>query len=168
MRNRDTPFRQGVRNGYLIATLGVAAATAVLSLMRSELDKAHVGLVFLLLVGAAAAAGGTRPALLAAVLSFLCWDFFFLPPLYTFALRDVRDWLLLFAYLVIGALVGQITGRLRARSGGGGARAGNTVVTVDRVQMPQVIRHLVETHWSIQTPLCASALYCKPTVSIFG
>jgi two-component system sensor histidine kinase KdpD len=101
--------------GYLAATIGVALATELLWLLRFQLDNAHVGLVYLLLVAIAAVWGGTRPALIAALLSFLAWDFFFLPPYYTFTVRDPRDWLLLLVFLGIGVLMGQMTGRLRLR-----------------------------------------------------
>lgn len=95
----------------------MAAATGVLWILHTPLglDKAHVGLVYLLVVAACAAVGGTAPALVAAVGAFLAWNFFFLPPYHTLVLADPRDWFLLFAFLVIAALVGQMTGRVRAR-----------------------------------------------------
>lgn len=100
---------------YLVATLGVAVATGLLWLLRDYLGNAHTGLVYLLVVAGAAAAGGTRPGLMAALLCFLAWDFFFLPPYFTFIIADPRDWILLFAFLVIGILVGHMTGRIRMR-----------------------------------------------------
>lgn len=102
--------------GYLTATLGVIGASAVLFVIRDTfLDKAYVGLVFLFIVAAAAAIGGTAPAVVAALLAFGCWNFFFLSPYYTLELADPREWVMLSLFLVIGLLIGQITGRLRLR-----------------------------------------------------
>ena len=117
----------GVR-GVLRAVGGVTVATAGLSLGRHvlALDKAHVGLVFLLVVAWAAASEGTRAALVAAVTSFLAWDFFFLPPYFTFVISDPADWILLFVFLVIALLIGSMTGRVRAREEEAVARSRET------------------------------------------
>ncbi len=107
----------GGARGVMRAVGGVTVATAGLWLGRHvlELDKAHVGLVFLLVVAWAAASEGTRAALVAAVTSFLAWNFFFLPPYFTFVVSDPADWILLLVFLVIALLIGGMTGRVRAR-----------------------------------------------------
>ncbi|MCL5772824.1 MAG: DUF4118 domain-containing protein [Firmicutes bacterium] len=101
--------------GYLAAIVCVAFATGILFLFQSGLGKEYTGLVYLLVIAVVAAISGTRPAILAAVLSFLSWDFFFLPPYFTFLIYDQRDWILLIVFLVIGIMTGQITGKMRAR-----------------------------------------------------
>lgn len=96
---------------------GVAFATIVLELLQAplRLDKAHVGLVYILVVVSSAVLGGSAPAFVAAFAAFLAWDFFFLPPYHTFGVNDPHDVFLLIVFLVIAALVGQMTGRVRAR-----------------------------------------------------
>lgn len=107
---------QARKFGYLTATLGVLGASGLLFAIRDTfLDKAYVGLVFLFVVAAAAAIGGTPPAVVAALLAFICWNFFFLSPYYTLELADPREWVMLSLFLVIGLLIGHITGRLRLR-----------------------------------------------------
>ena len=101
--------------GHLIAVAGIALATFLLHGLRTPLDNTYVGLVFLMVVTVVSVLGGREPAVLAAVLAFLAWDFFFLPPLYTFAVDSPQDWLMLLAFLVIGVVVGHMTGRLRLR-----------------------------------------------------
>lgn len=107
--------RKFVLIGYATAVAGVALATGLMAGMRSFLDKSHMGLIYLLVIVCVAALQGARPAVLAALLGFLCWNFFFLHPHYTFYLHDRRDWLLLLTFLVVGSLIGHITGRLRTR-----------------------------------------------------
>lgn len=112
--------------GYLVATLGVGLVTLALWLLQTHVDNPQRGLLFLLVVAAAAAASGTRAGVLAAVLGFLSWNFFFLPPILTFQLTNSRDWLTLFTFLFIGTLVGQMTGRMRAREADARAREEET------------------------------------------
>lgn len=99
--------------GYFSAIISLFFSTLVIWPFRHILEKAHMGLLYLLLVAIIAARFGTRPATLAAVLSFLVWNFFFIPPVFTFIIYDTRDWLLLCVFLIIGIITGQITGQLK-------------------------------------------------------
>ena len=92
-------------------TVVLAGTTAVLVPFRSELDKAHVSLVFLLVVLGAAAAGGRMLGLLAAAASFLLFDWFFLPPYGTFTVTNPLDWLVLIAFLVTSVVAAQLLHR---------------------------------------------------------
>jgi two-component system sensor histidine kinase KdpD len=82
----------------------LAALTAAMALVREHLDKAHVALAYLLLVLAASTRGPRRRGLVLALLSFLCFNFFFLPPYGTFAIRDPLDWLVLLTFLVVASV----------------------------------------------------------------
>jgi len=103
------------RYGYLTATLAVAASTAVFFPGRDTFAKGQWALLYLLVVVLVAGACGTGPGLVAAGLAFLAWNFFFLPPYHTFAIRDVKDLLSLVAFLVVGAVMGVQTGRMHER-----------------------------------------------------
>src|SRR5665648_1102154 len=105
------------RHGYLLAILAIALST-VLFLAGRDLEafaKGQWALLYLLTILLVAGAAGTRPAILASVLAFFTWNFFFLPPYHTLRVRDPKDWLSLVALLVVGLLVGIQTGRLRER-----------------------------------------------------
>jgi two-component system sensor histidine kinase KdpD len=101
--------------GYLFSLAMVLLACIILLWAGRHFDKSHAGLLFMMAVVFSANISGTRAAILAAVLSFLCWNFFFLPPYYTLEIHDNRDWLLLFSFLAIGITVGQIAGQVKAR-----------------------------------------------------
>ena len=67
--------------GYLAAAGGIAATTGLLNLLANEhVNSTTVSLVFLLVVLLVATAWGSRPAIAAAVLGMLCFNYFFLPP----------------------------------------------------------------------------------------
>lgn len=86
----------------------LAVATAVMLSVRSDLDKAHVTLVLLLIVLGASAAGGRTAGVTIAVASFLVFNWFFLPPYYTFVIANPLDWLVLVAFLVTGLVAAQL------------------------------------------------------------
>ena len=54
------------------------------------------------------------PVLLAALLSAVAWDFFFIPPRYTMYIGRTEDILMLVLYLLVALCSGWLTGRLRA------------------------------------------------------
>jgi two-component system sensor histidine kinase KdpD len=104
----STRWRQWVL--WLAALL---ATTALLLALRGRLDKAHVSLVYLLVVLGASAAGGRAIGLSVAGLAFLAFNFLFLPPYYTFIIADPLDWLVLIAFLATGVVATQLLAKAR-------------------------------------------------------
>ena len=98
---------------YLWAAL-VCFATALLATpLLPHFDLANIVLLFLLAVVLVAMRWGRGPAVLAAFVSVALFDFFFVPPRFTFNVSDVQ-YLLTFAVMLIVALViGQMTAGLR-------------------------------------------------------
>jgi len=103
------------RHGYLLAVVAIALSTVLFLAGRGLFAKGQWALLYLLIILLVAGAAGTRPAILASVLAFFTWNFFFLPPYHTLQVHDSQDWLALVAFLVVGLLVGLQTGRLRER-----------------------------------------------------
>ena len=87
-------------SGYLFAVIGIAAVTAVLAPFHDRLSSTTVALALLLIVLFAATGLGSRPALLAALLGVTCFNYFFLPPVYTFTIADTQNWVALAAFLI--------------------------------------------------------------------
>lgn len=140
-----------ILEGYLVAAMSVILATGGLWLLKHILEKAHMGLVYLLVVATVAGFAGTRPAIFSAVLSFLTWNFFFLYPTFTFIIHDQRDWLLLCVFLIIGIMTGHMTGRMRVREAEAIAREQDTnalyraIVSINAQIRPEtILRELVE------------------------
>lgn len=112
---------------YVTAATAVAAGTAVFLPGRDTFAKGQWAVLYLLIVVLVAGVLGAGPAALAAALSFLAWNFFFLPPYHTFAIHDPDDLLFLLVFLVVGILMGVQTGRLRDRQRRAQAREQETV-----------------------------------------
>ena len=66
-------------------------STALFLAGRDTFAKGQWALLYLLLMVLVAGASGTGPAILAAVLAFFAWDFFFLPPYQTSAVGEPKD-----------------------------------------------------------------------------
>jgi two-component system sensor histidine kinase KdpD len=94
----------------------LALLTLGMALVRRHLDEAHVVLAYLLFVLAASTRGTRTRGVALAVLSFLCFNFFFLPPYYTLVVADARNWLVLFSYLAVATVATQLINRARAEA----------------------------------------------------
>jgi two-component system sensor histidine kinase KdpD len=75
-----------------------------------------VALSFLLVVLLTAAYRGIGPAILAAVASMLCLNFFFLEPVGTFTIHDPQNWVALFAFLATAIIASQLSSAARERT----------------------------------------------------
>ena len=101
---------------YVLAVFGVAVVTAVLAPLNRDINATTVGFAFLLFVLFVAIFWGSKPALLASILSMLCFNFFFLPPLYTLTIADPQNWVALTAYFITALAVGQLSARAKRRA----------------------------------------------------
>jgi two-component system sensor histidine kinase KdpD len=102
-------------HGYWLAVLAITLSTAVFFPGRDHFAKGQWSLLYLLIVVVVAGLSGTGPAVLAATLAFFAWNYFFLPPYHTLAVKEPKDWLSLVAFLIVGMAVGVQTGRMRER-----------------------------------------------------
>ena len=101
--------------GWLAAAAGpatVTAATLACVALDGTVPDAAFGMVYLAAVVAVAAWVGPLHAAAAAALSFLAWNYFFLPPRHTFALASPQDVLGAVVFGVVALLLSGTTGRL--------------------------------------------------------
>lgn len=79
----------------------------------SPLSYHALGHIYLLMVIVLSLRVSRWPALVAAVVSALAWDYAFIPPRLSFSLVDFDDSLLLGTYFVVALTAGQLTTRIR-------------------------------------------------------
>ncbi|HEX7088935.1 MAG TPA: ATP-binding protein [Longimicrobiales bacterium] len=101
----------------------VTAVTAGLVALRGALDKAHIALVYLLVVLAASAGRGRRVGIALAILCFICFEVFLLPPYHGLALQAPADWLVLAAFLTTSVVAAQLLDRARREAAAAQRRA---------------------------------------------
>ena len=102
--------------GVAAAVCGVALATVAIGAALRYVHGANLSLVYLLVILWLAATLGRGPALLASVLAFLAYDFFFIPPLHQMTVDDPTQWLSLAALLATALVLGQLTATVQARA----------------------------------------------------
>lgn len=92
--------------------IGVAlASTLVMLPFRSDLEEAHVVLVYMVVVLLGSARDGRAVGLSLSVVCFLLFNFFLLRPFYTLSIADPLDWWILLAFLITGGVAAQLLHR---------------------------------------------------------
>ncbi|HEX3984700.1 MAG TPA: sensor histidine kinase KdpD, partial [Acidisoma sp.] len=97
-----------------ISIIGIVVAVG--EALQPWLDHEALGMVFLAAVMASAAIYGLAIGLFTAALGFVCWNFFFLPPLYELTIADPRDVVALAVFGIVAAAAGVLAGRVRAEA----------------------------------------------------
>lgn len=111
---RSEPFNP---RPYLMALLFVAVGLAAASLIQPLFGGIeNVDLVFLTAVVSVAARYGLWPSLLASLAASLCYNFFFLPPVYTFTITDPTNVAAFFFFMLIALLVSNVAARVRSQA----------------------------------------------------
>jgi two-component system, OmpR family, sensor histidine kinase KdpD len=101
---------------YVAALLAVAVALGVGELIEPFLGIENVDLVFLTAVVGVAVRYGLWPSLFATVASSLCYNFFFLPPIYTFTITDPTNIGAFVFFTIVAVVVSHFAARGRTRT----------------------------------------------------
>jgi two-component system sensor histidine kinase KdpD len=101
---------------YLMALLLVTIGLAVAELIKPWFGIENVDLVFLTAVVTVAVRYGLWPSLLASVTASLCYNFFFLPPVYTFTITDPTNVIAFFFFMLVAVLVSNVAARVRTQA----------------------------------------------------
>jgi two-component system sensor histidine kinase KdpD len=95
---------------------GILAAVGLVNTLLAQFSGPRVpGFIFLLAVVLLALFFGRGPVLFAGAASALAWDYFFLPPRFTFIISRTEDGLLFALYFVVAIVLGQLVARIRAQ-----------------------------------------------------
>ncbi len=100
---------------YIISSGVVLGVSVVSYQFAGHVGYQAVSLFLLFAVALLSLSLSVGPVVLAAALSALIWNYFFIPPHFTFAIGSPQDALLFIAYFVIAAITGILTTRIRMR-----------------------------------------------------
>ncbi|MBZ0284019.1 MAG: sensor histidine kinase KdpD [Anaerolineae bacterium] len=112
------PVQHSSWKEYLAAIAVVATITGLDALLLNSMPWVGyqaVGLTELLAVLLIAVYIGRGPALLAAAISAVSWNYLFIEPRYTFEISQVQDIILFSLYFVIAIFAGNLTARIRTQ-----------------------------------------------------
>ncbi len=113
---RGAAPRGNEARAYVGSLAFVAVSLAVALLLHQVVGIASVSLTFLTAVLAVAVVYGLWPALFASFASVLAYNFFFLPPLYTFTIADPENVVALFFFGITAVIASNLTARVRAQA----------------------------------------------------
>jgi two-component system sensor histidine kinase KdpD len=98
---------------YVLALMAVALALVCAEAIQPWFDVNSVDLVFLTAIVGVAVRLGLWPSLLASVASSLAYDYFFLPPIYTFTIADPNNVAAFVFFTIVAVLVSTVAARGR-------------------------------------------------------
>ncbi|HET7541262.1 MAG TPA: DUF4118 domain-containing protein [Polyangiaceae bacterium] len=113
---RRAPGSRPSKLPFLAAVLGALLATAISWAVFGPQQLADVVMIYLLGIVLVSLRFGYGPSLLAAGLSVLCFDFFFIPPLYTFAVHDLSHVVTFGVMGLVALVISGLTERVRAQA----------------------------------------------------
>ena len=111
---------------YLTSSLLVIAAIPLAMGLRYMFDVTNVPLVFLTAVLFSAARDGLWPSLFASLAAVLAYNFFFLPPIYTFTITDPQNVMALFFFGIVAVIASNLASRVRSQAVAARLRAKTT------------------------------------------
>jgi two-component system sensor histidine kinase KdpD len=103
---------RGIAAGLGMVALTTAGAVA----LRPIVGANSIDIIYLLPVIAAATLFGLRASLVASLAAALAYNFFFLPPIYTFTISDPQNVVTLLVLIVVAVVASQLTGRLKRQA----------------------------------------------------
>ena len=125
---RSAGSKTATRLAYLGA-LGACALTTALALpLLGAIDLANVILLYVLAVAAIAAVWGRGPAVLASFLSVACFNFFFVPPRFTFSVSNAGYLITFAVMLLVSLLISYLSNAYRQKALEAEQRAGESAL----------------------------------------
>ncbi|WP_114228929.1 MULTISPECIES: sensor histidine kinase [Sphingomonas] len=140
---KRSPTSWGSPLSYLLSLLLVALFTGVAIAADAFGGLTNVALVYLVPVLAAASWYGWKTGVFTGLCSALAYNFFFLPPRYTFTIQDPENVLTLVVFIGVAVVTSQLAARVRveadiaARSSGRNAALASFARTLAGLTTPQ-------------------------------
>ncbi len=117
--------------GFAEAVTWIAAVTWLAGFLGNSVRHANIIMLYLVGVVAVSLRHGRQEALFAAVVSVAAFNFFFVPPLYTFAVSDLQNSLTFVVMLAVAVLFSSLTLRLKEQTVQASERERNTSALYD-------------------------------------
>jgi Osmosensitive K+ channel histidine kinase len=100
---------------YLLSAISIGAAVAVLLALQAHINVAAAGLLLVTVVTVCSVLWGSGPGLLAAAIGVTSLNYFFIPPVHTFAIAGTENWVAFIVFACCALVVGQLSARAQDR-----------------------------------------------------
>lgn len=111
------PPKTTKRNQYLISLVSIFLVASICFLASHVIGYRVVALILLMTVSIIAMLFDIAPVLTAAVISAIVWNFFFIPPVFTFHIGNTEDVLMFLLYFFIALVNGVLSSKIREAEG---------------------------------------------------
>ena len=118
----------------ILAIVGTLLITAIIYTLHLYPTIPDISLAYLLIVLALASTRGLYAAVLSALVAFSSFDYFLVPPLYTFTIARFEEWLALFVFLATAIITGQLASAMRLRAEQASRQARETRILYELVR----------------------------------
>jgi two-component system sensor histidine kinase KdpD len=100
---------------YMLSISSVGVISLIAFLLRGSLSEVNTLFLLLSPVILSALYLGRGPSIVAAIASILIFDYFFVPPYFTFAVRDVQYFVSFIVYITVAVVISNLAYRLRRK-----------------------------------------------------
>lgn len=128
----------------VLAIGGALAVTGLIGLFHLYPQIPNISFVYLLVILLLASTFGRYAAILASATAFLAFDYFLVPPLYTFTIARWEEWIALFVFLVTALLTSQLTAVMRQRTAQAQRQERETRILYELLRFANTHEHLEE------------------------
>ena len=118
----------------VVAIVSTLLLTGIIYLLHLYPSIPNISLTYLLIVLALASTRGMFAAVLSALVAFSSFDYFLVPPLYTFTIARFEEWLALFVFLTTAIITGQLASTMRSRAEQASRQARETRILYELVR----------------------------------
>src|SRR5256886_14313594 len=118
----------------ILAIVGTLFITAIIYTLHLYPTIPDISLAYLLIVLALAGTRGLYAAVLSALVAFFSFDYFLVPPYYTFTIARFEEWLALFVFLATAIITGQLASAMRLRAEQASRQARETRILYELVR----------------------------------
>ena len=101
---------------YLLATIAAAAVVAALVMLQPGVNLTTAGLAMVFAITLISVRWGSGPGLLASFIALLSFNYFFIPPVHTWAIRDPENIVAFVVFFVTALAVGQLSSRAKRQA----------------------------------------------------
>lgn len=119
----------------MLGSVGSLLVTLIIATFHLYPRIPNISIIYLLVVLVLASTRSRYAAVVASVVAFLSFDFFIVPPLYTFVMYHVEEWISLFVFLVNALLIGHLAAALRLQASRATQRERETHLLYDLVRL---------------------------------
>jgi two-component system, OmpR family, sensor histidine kinase KdpD len=136
--------------------VSVAAAVGVGMVASHFLVLPNLSMIFITAVLFCAVSFGVWSAILAAILSFLAYNFFFIEPVYTLTVAEPHELFALIMFLLVAVLTGGLAGRVREQSDAAARRVVATQSLYDFSRKLSAVAKLDDVLWVVVSHVAKS------------